>query len=482
MDFYYDFQVRRYLLQFMRIFSDIRVRNGPDANGLYTITRVPVVYGDPSWIVAQILKGGSENTLMPAPMFSVYIDSIKMAPDRRQDTQFVGKVSTVEREFDQKTQTYGQNAGVRYDVERYMPVPYDIYFKLDCWTTNTTNKLQLWEQISTIFNPSIQLQQNSNLLDWTSIFEVWLEDFTWTNRSVPQGGEQERDVMSWKFKVPAMINPPAKVKRSSLITEIVTNVFSDVDLYNVAATIDSNEYDVFRNCFVGIPAQLITTTGNHKISVARNGNQEEITLLDRFGAIVPLQSWQTLVQMYGQITPNITKIRLKLDPNIEVTDSDIIGNIVQDPVRQNILIFTPDIDTLPANTIPPINNIIDPMEISPGNGLPIAIAGQRYLLTSADSKGEGPAIPSGVSTSPWGANIIAYPNDIIEFNGISWKVIFDSRNSTRTNYVVNNANSTQYMFDGTNWAYTYYGEYSPGYWRIDDIIQASDGTSTNNYK
>ena len=73
----------------MRIFSDIKVRNGPDANGLYTITRVPVVYGDPSWVVAQIIKGASENTLMPAPMFSVYIDNIKMVPERRQDTQFV---------------------------------------------------------------------------------------------------------------------------------------------------------------------------------------------------------------------------------------------------------------------------------------------------------------------------------------------------------------------------------------------------------
>jgi hypothetical protein len=89
MDFFHDQQIRRYLLQFMRIFSDLKIRNGPDANGLYTISRVPVMYGDPSWVVAQIIKGGSENTLVSAPMFSVYIDSIKMAPDRRQDSQLM---------------------------------------------------------------------------------------------------------------------------------------------------------------------------------------------------------------------------------------------------------------------------------------------------------------------------------------------------------------------------------------------------------
>lgn len=465
----------------MRIFADIKVRHGPDANGLYTVSRVPIVYGDPSWVVAQIIKGGSENTLMPAPMFSAYIDSIKMSPERRQDSQFVGKVSTIERAYSTQENTYGTGSGIRYDIDRYMPVPYDIIFKLDCWTTNTTNKLQLMEQINTIFNPSIMLQQNSNLLDWTSIFEVWMEDFTWSNRSVPQGGEAERDVMSWRFKVPVWINPPAKVKKSSLIAEIVTNVFNVADVHGLEATLDG-EHDVFRTCFEGIPMQIITTEGNYRVAVTRNGNQDEITLLNQNGNVLPLQSWPNLIQIYGQITENITKIRLKLDPDIDVTDSDIIGGIVQDPSRENVLIFTPDIDTSPANTIPPIAAIIDPTEIFPGNGLPAALAGQRYLLTSADSGGEEPAIPPGVSTSPWGSSIVAYPNDVIEFNGVKWVVIFDSRNATGLNYVVNNENSSQYTYDGVNWTYTYYGVYAPGYWRIDGIINAPDGTTINQYE
>ena len=491
MDFHYDSQHRRYLLQFMRIFSDIKVRNGPDTNGIYTLSRVPIVYGDPSWVVAQLLKGASENTLMPAPMFSAYIESIKMAPDRRQDTMFVGKVSTLERGIqgtspavcdNNQSPVYTSKAGIRYDVDRYMPVPYDMYLKLDCWTTNTSNKMQIAEQINSVFNPSVQLQQNSNLLDWTSIFEVWMEEFTWTNRSIPQGGEQERDVMSWRFKVPIWINPPAKIKRSSIITEIITNVFTDLNVPEVTATVDSNEYDVFRNCFSSIPLQIITTDGDFKISVVRNNEQDEITLLNKNGTIDPTQSWAGLVSKYGQITNNITKIRLKLDPNIEVTHSDIIGSISLDPIRQNILIFSADIDTLPATTIPPIIAIIDPTEIYPGNGLPLASPGQRYMLTSVDSAVHDMAIPPGVLLSPWGQNIVAYPNDIIEFNGISWVVIFDSRNATGTNYVVNNSDSTQYTFDGTHWHYTYYGEYSPGYWRIDGIINAPNGTTINEFE
>lgn len=477
MDFFYDGQVRRYLVQFMRIFSDIKVRNGPDANGMYTIQTVPILYGDPSWMVAQIIKGQSENTLLPNPMFSAYIDNIKMAPGRRQDTQYVGKVSTVERKIDPLTGAYSSEPGVRQDVERYMPVPYDLTFKLDVWSSNPTTKLQIMEQICTIFNPSIQLQQNSNILDWTSIFEVWLEDLTWTNRSVPQGGEDERDVMSFRFKVPIWINPPAKLKRSGLIAEIVTNVFHVADVADIESKI-SGEYDPFRTCIPGTPVQIITTEGNYRVAVQRTASGDEITLLNEFGQTDPALSWQSLIKKYGQITPNISKMRLKLDPDIEVSDLDIIGGIVPDPVRQNILLFTPDIDTLPANTVMPISAIIDPKEVYPGNGLPIAAPGQRYLLTSRDSAGEEPAIPAGVPTSPWGSSIVAYPNDIIEFNGIAWTVIFDSQNSVAPNYVVNNANSSQYRFDGEDWTYTYYGVYGPGYWRIDGIIQVSDGTDT----
>lgn len=483
MDFFFDNQIRRYLLQFMRIFSNINVRNGPDANGLYTIQRVPIMYGDPSVMVAQLIKGASENTMMPSPMFSAYIDSIKLSPNRRQDTQYVGKVSTIEREFNPQITAYGQNPGIRQDVERYMPVPYDLYLKLDVWTTNIETKLQIFEQIGVIFNPSIQLQQNSNLLDWTSIFEVWLEDFTFTNRSIPQGSEQERDVMSYKFKVPVWINPPAKLKRSTLVAEIVTNVFDVANVDGLRKSVN-DEYDPFRTCFDGIPIQIVTTVGNYKISVVKSSNGDEIHLLNEYGQENPDLSWQDLIQKYGQITPNVTCVRLKLDPNLDVTDSDIIGYIAVDPNRKNVLFFTLDIDTLPPNTISPITNIIDPTEVWPGNGLPLSTPGQRYLLTSTSSNGEEPVIPPLVPTSPWGSNLLAYPNDIIEFNGNEWRVIFDSKNSVGKNYVINNANSCQYMFDSASkeWTYTYYGVYNQGYWRVDNLIQAPNGTTINIYE
>lgn len=480
MDFFYDSQVRRYLVQFMRVFSDIKVRNGPDAAGIYTIQRVPIMYGDPSRMVAQLIKGASENTLMPSPMFSAWIEDIKMAPDRRQDPQFVAKSTVIEREFNPTLGEYTSSPGTRQDIEMYMPVPYDIFFRLDVWTTNVTTKLQLFEQIATVFNPSIQLQQNSNILDWTSIFKLILESTTWSNRGIPQGAGDERDVMSFKFKVEAWITPPAKIKKSTIVAQIVTNVFNSTDVNGVENTLD-NTHDAFR-CMGLNTLQIITTEGNYKVSVNKGQHGDEIILLDRYGVESPDVTWQELIKKYGQITPNITKLRLKLDPDIDIDSSDIIGFITPDATRPNVLLFNADSDTLPVTTIPAINDIIDPTEVWPGNGLPIPSAGQRYLLASGVSAGEEPALPPTVGTSPWGQTLVAYPNDIIEYNGISWNVIFDSRSSTGKDYVINNSNGSHYTFDNGGWTYTYYGMYSPGYWRIDNIVEAPNGTTISQYE
>ena len=465
MDFWYDGQVRRYILQFMRIFSDIKIKNGPDSNGLYTVERIPIVYGDASSMVSHILKGVSENTMLPVPIMSAYVSELDMDSSRRNDPMFVSKVSTIERKYNKITNSYENGPGIRQDIERYMPVPYKLSMNLDVWTSNITNKLQIFEQLAVIFNPTLQLQQNTNVLDWTSIFEIELIKVKWTSRNIP-ATDEARDILSYTFTIPIWINPPAKLKRSSLIAEIVSNVFSGSETQTMAANLST--YDPFRTLEQS-PVQIITTEGNYKIEVAKGVQFDEIKLLNSNGVVSSVAIWDDLIQKYGQIDQTITKLRLKLNNLLDDSNYDIIGSIVQDADRRNILLFTPDIDTLPQNTLQPITAIIDPSELSPGNGLPTATIGQRYLLTSQYATTGELAIPINLEGTPWG-NIIAYENDIIVFTGNKWEVIFDSRSSTTKQYVVNNENSCQYMFDGNMWTYSYYGIYDPGLWRIDNII------------
>ena len=57
-------------------------------------------------------------------------------------------------------------------------------------------------------------------------------------------------------------------------------------------------------------------------------------------------------------------------------------------------------------------------------------------------------------------------NDIIEFNGSTWVVSFDSGVTSTTQYVINNATSKQFEWTGEEWIDSYEGIYRGGFWRV----------------
>ena len=182
MDYFYDGQVRRYLTQFMRVMSNFSYKDGSGK-----IIRVPVMYGDPNRQAAALLKKNSENTLPSAPFIACYIKAIEYEQTRLQDPTFVSKVQIRERSYDDQTKEYVETQGLGYTVERIMPAPYKLTFSTDIWTTNTDQKLQIFEQLAYLFNPSLELQTNDNYVDWTSLTVLQLKSQIWTSRQVPQG-------------------------------------------------------------------------------------------------------------------------------------------------------------------------------------------------------------------------------------------------------------------------------------------------------
>ena len=59
--FFYDNQVRRFLIQFAKIFSTWQVTKGKDPAGNDILVRVPVMYGDSSRQAATIIANNSTN-------------------------------------------------------------------------------------------------------------------------------------------------------------------------------------------------------------------------------------------------------------------------------------------------------------------------------------------------------------------------------------------------------------------------------------
>jgi hypothetical protein len=441
LDFWYDEQIKRYLIQIIRVFSNFQVREYTKNGTSYN--RVPARYGDSSRLVAHLLRNNSENIVNNAPQIAVSIQSIQPARDRTAEPFLVDTQQVAERNFDTENNSYTSEQGNLYTTQRYMPVPYNMTIQVDIWTTNTDTKLQLLEQIFVIFNPSIQLQSNSNPLDWTSVFEIELTDITWSSRGIPAGVDETLDIATMTFSVPIWISPPAKVKRQTIIQQIVADIHKVNNISGLG-------YDqAYADFFGNIPqeAEVVVTPGDYKVLVS--GATATLIAPNNASAI-----WKDIIEMKGELSmTSLLKLNISND-----SDSDeflVIGSVVANPLDNTSLIFNLDTDTLPSNTLADLTKIIDPTASSPGNGLDAEELGQRYLITESISASGYPS---------W--NVDANENDIIQYDGSDWTVVFNAAAVTSTQYVTNDFTSKQFKWTGSAWISSYEGEYNPGYWRL----------------
>jgi len=445
--FTYDGQLRRFVTQFIRMFSNFQVEFGLDSNGNRTLQTVPVYYGIPSHQADTILRLNSENPLNAVPAMAAYIDGLRYDRDRVQNPYFESYARVQEQTFDPDTQTYTGGYGGNYSVERLMPAPYTLKMKLDIWTSSTDQKHQLLEQLVPLFNPGFEIQSTDNYLDWTSLSVVLLTDVSYTNRTVPLGGDDNIDIASLSFDIPIWITLPAKVKKAGVVTQIIANIYN--------ATGELSE-----DLLSGMQAtQARFTPLNYDLVYVGN----TLTLYkplsgDGEGTAV---AWQNLVSSYGKLVNGVSQVRL----DFEFPDGahEIVGTVAYNPSNPTQLLYTPDSATLPANTLPAVTAIIDPYTVAVNSTLLNPTTGTRYLILNpiGDANSDSAVAWAGAP----GTQLIARANDIIEWNGTYWTVSFDSVN-TQVEYVTNLNTTTQYCWTGSTWVKSYQGVYKAGTWSL----------------
>jgi len=458
--FHYDQQIRRFLLQFARMFSNFEVESGLDNTGNATLIRVPVRYGDATRQAETILQENSRNSIPCAPTMSFYIDSLKYDRPRMQEPYHIDKKQVKQREWDEGSQTYETTQGNAFSLERQMPVPYLLGLKLDVWTSSTNMKLQLMEQILTLFNPALEIQSTDNYLDWTSLSVVELADVNWSSRQVPNN-DDAIDIATLKFNLPIWISPPARVTKQGVVHKVIASIYDEAGEY-----VDAIDAD---NILLGTRVKITP----HGYQVLLLGNELRILPQPTPGDNGDIQtipdpadnniSWRAVIDEYGALNDGISQIRI--EPEDE-SDSDIVGTVAFHPADPSSLLFTVDTDTLPSNTELPVDAVIDPLDDGPGVGLPAAALGARYLLV--DDIGN---IDNTDIADAWqgpGAPLVAVKNDIVEYNGTDWVVAFDAsaHNTDAPAYVANLTTSIQFKFDGNDWKRSYEGIYPGGRWGL----------------
>lgn len=460
--YFYDEQIRRFLLQFTRIFSGFQIEYGNENDGpnAAALLRVPVRYGDASRNAQTIIQENSASALPSTPLMTFYITGLDYARDRVQEPYFVSKVNVRQRAYDDTTQTWDTQQGNAFTIERLMPVPYNLTLNLDIWTSNTNQKLQLMEQILTLFNPSLEIQSTDNFIDWTSLSVVYLERVNWSSRTIPMGQENPIDIATLTFSLPIWISPPAKVKKLGVVERIVAGIF-DAQGDAVDAITNNDLLLGTRMKFTPWNYQVVVIQDKIQVlepSVVVDSTNEQLTVPDLV-TDSPLL-WPAVINAYGTLRPGISQIRLEQSDGTEV-----IGTIVVDPNDPRLLLFTADPDTVPQNTLTPIDAVINPLLSAPGDGLPAAAAGQRYLLTEATGSAnniENPTAWLGVFNQP----LVAQANDIIEYDGQRWQVAFVSQSAVDVQYVTNLTTGLQYEWTGSEWIKSYQGVYVGGTWSL----------------
>lgn len=481
MQWFYDGQIRRYLTQTIRVFSNFTVKYGDG-----TLHRIPVMYGDPDRQVASIIRQNSENSVNSVPRIAVYVSGLALDRERLSDSTFVSKMHFRERDFD--AESYTQTQGRNYTVERLMPTPFKLSMKVDIWSANTDQKLQILEQILILFTPSLELQTTDNYIDWTSLTVLNLNDVNWSSRSVPQGNDTAIDVATLTVDTPIWISPPVKVKHLGVITNIITSIYEGWS-ESPSGYIDGLGVDLAgpTTTLSGILSSDRVTITNYNIQVY-NG---QAVLLGPNESVVPGEieleipvrqgtpiNWIDILDQYpGKYVAGSSKLFL-IQPN----GTEIIGTVAVNPLDPTILTVSWDPDTLTTNTDivtgsrpnspGTFDAIINPLNYNPKRpnkdltDQPITV-GLRFLIIEdigSSINSDGPDAWKGTG----GEELIAHANDIIEWDGSRWVVIFDSvQESDRMVWQTNIYTGIQYLWNGISWSKSFEGEYGAGLWRLE---------------
>jgi len=483
---FYDGQIRRYITQIVRVFSNFSHK---DIDG--NIKKIPVVYGDLARQVGSILKDNSELKILSVPKMSVYITNLEMDRQRTGDSTFVRKTNLVEREYDSATKEYNNKKGKGYTVEKLMPSPYTLSVNVDIWSSNTDQKLQILEQILMLFNPSLEIQTTDNFIDWTSLSVLNLDQINFSSRSIGASTESEIDIASLTLSTPIYISMPVKVKKLGIIHQIITSIFNEsannVDLnltmpellaysenrfksdavHKIVIDENGNEIVEYGDLTASkdlVDSVVATTVGNFDLLVLGT----TIKLLDKTKPSNSFSWIEYFLNYPEQYVDNITEIRLYQT----IYENDIIGTVSINPKNAEELFVTWDIDSLPTDSIisgptgykTKIDFIIDPTKTNPEN---LKFVGLRLILLDSPlgdlNNTNGPNGWKNNDNTDFYADI----NDIVEWDGSKWVIVFDASEHVGDPIYTTNLNTNvQYKFINNEWVLSYEGEYPNGSWRI----------------
>jgi hypothetical protein len=293
---------------------------------------------------------------------------------------------------------------------------------------------------------------------------------------VGQGSLGDIDIATLTFTCPIWITTPAKVKKLGIITKIITNIFTEP-----TGSIGTGEV-----IFANPNAQIIITPEKYSVLItdgtARLLKDGENTTVDTLDTVQIKNGykiqWNRLLDLHpGKFRAGLSYAAFTRPDGKEVIAYLTINPFAEDEIE--LLNLTYDGETLLNSDLYDLENnhvrgtvnaIVNPLTFNPGQKPDVDT---RYLILediNTDTNVSEELAPIAwkkfgqLSTST--ERLVANANDIIQWNGTQWNVIFDSTVPQEVTYITNSYTGTQYKWDGFEWSKSVDGLYPPGQWRL----------------
>jgi len=143
--YYYHEIVRRTIIAFGTLFNEIDIKHQTAAGGAFSTVRVPIAYGPTEKFLARLEQKPDlrKRVAITLPRLAFEMDGISYDPARKVSTMQTFKAFTKD--------------GSKSARKVFMPVPYNLSFKLYAMTQYNEDSLQIIEQILPYFQPSFNL-------------------------------------------------------------------------------------------------------------------------------------------------------------------------------------------------------------------------------------------------------------------------------------------------------------------------------------
>jgi hypothetical protein len=223
-NYYYNEQFKKHIVQFMAIFSGLKVSSGKnDFNSASNLITVPVVYGSRDRVVSHIFSEQTQNKILRLPIMSAQLTGIVLATDRLAGQNQERKEIKLKR-----------GGAIPDDLQQHnmlKPVPYEIQMELAINTSNTDHHFQILEQLLLLFNPSLQIQVSDAYGDQQSIIEVFLRNVG-LEENYPAGTDDRIVSSVIQFSYVMYLASPVNL-RNEIIKEIQIRIGTANDVNSI---------------------------------------------------------------------------------------------------------------------------------------------------------------------------------------------------------------------------------------------------------